>query len=380
MAVSPTRRSPVLPASLQGRFPQLLTGEGEPGLVSVIIPVYNRADLLRRALRSVVDQSWPAIEVVVVDDGSTEDMSPTVQACSRKARLVRQENAGVTAARNRGLAEARGEFIAFLDSDDWWDADKVAAQVGILRARPDVVLVWTDMRAVGEGGELIAGDYLRFYYDSAYARPELAQELPFVATLGALAPNTPLERQSAPVRIGDIFGAMLHGNLVHTSTALVRRSRVVVGGGFDPVLAHSGEDYEFHWRTAWFGQAALIDVPMVSYRVGAADQLSSNRWAYERAHNALIAVSYWLEAAKDLMNQTPRAIRMRLAELQQWCGERRVLLGEGGGLGHLIESLRLNPWSARTWALTLLALCPAALRQGALRTWHGRPTWMRRAI
>jgi glycosyltransferase involved in cell wall biosynthesis len=324
-------------------------------------------------------QSWPGIEAIVVDDGSTEDVAPAVAEQGPRARLIRQANAGVTAARNKGLSAASGEYIAFLDSDDWWDADKVAAQVGVLAARPDVVLVWTDMRAVDEQGAVVAPDYLRYYYDSAYARPELAGTLPNVATLGDLVPDTPELLRTAPVRIGDIFGAMLYGNLVHTSTALFRRQRVVDGGGFDPALARSGEDYEFHWRTSWFGPAALIDTPLVSYRVGAGDQLSSNRWAFERAHNAFIAVSYWIEAAAGELGESPRAIRHRLAELEQWCGERKVLLGESGGVPYLLRSLRGNPWPWRTWALAGLGILPTRLRMAMLSTWKRRPDWMRRA-
>ena len=103
--------------------------------------------------------------------------------------------------------------------------------------------------------------------------------------------------------VGDIFGDMLYGNLVHTSTVLVRRTRVVAGGGFDPALARAG-DYEFHWRSCFFGPAALIEEPLVSYRIGAGDQLGSGKWAYERARNALTAVKYWLDAAGPAMNQS----------------------------------------------------------------------------
>ncbi len=375
----PKPRGRNLPDRLQGRFPRLLSGQGQRGLVSVIIPVYNRVDLLRRALESVMAQSWPGIETIVVDDGSTEDVAPSVAEFGPNARLIRQSNAGVTAARNRGLSEASGEFIAFLDSDDWWDREKVAAQVGLLTVRPDLVLVWTDMRAVDEQGAVIAPDYLRSYYDSAYARPELGQVLPTVGVLGDVVPGTPEFLRSAPVRTGDIFGAMLHGNLVHTSTALFRRQRLVDGGGFDPALARSGEDYEFHWRTSWFGPAALIDTPLVSYRVGAGDQLSSNSWAFERARNALTAVSYWIDAAADELGESPRAIRYRLAELQQWCGERKVLLGESGGEPYLLRSLRGNPWVWRTWALAGLGILPTRLRMAILSTWKRRPDWMRRA-
>ena len=107
--------------------------------------------------------------------------------------------------------------------------------------------------------------------------------------------------------------------------------------------------------------------------------MSSNRWAFERARNALTAVSYWIDAAADELGESPHAIRYRLAELQQWCGERKVLLGESGGGPYLLRSLRGNPWVWRTWALAGLGILPTRLRMAILSTWKRRPDWMRRA-
>jgi glycosyltransferase involved in cell wall biosynthesis len=362
----------------RSRFPDVAHGAGEHNLVSVVIPVYNRGDLLRRALASVASQSWRPIEAIVVDDGSEEDISAVVAEFGRVARMVRQANLGVTAARNRGLQEARGEFIAFLDSDDWWDPSKISAQVALLRARPDVVMAWTDMRAVDESGAVLAPRYLRTFYGSSYKLLDSTRVLPVVGALGALAPGCPDTIRDAPVRIGDIFRDMLYGNLVHTSTVLVRRTRVVAGGGFDPTLARTGEDYEFHWRSCFFGPVALIEESLVSYRTGAGDQLTSAKWAYDRARNALTAVTYWLEAAGPAMKQSPRDLRRRLAELERWCGERRVLLGENGGIPHLVASLRHDPLEVRSWVLLLIGVWPRSLRNMLLSTWRLRPAWARR--
>ena len=110
-------------------------------LVSVIIPTFNRADILRRTLPRVADQTWRPLELVVVDDGSADatakvlaELRPEVEAAGVRATFIRQKNAGVAAARNLGLAEASGEYIAFIDDDDAWFPEKLTRQMGVLLA------------------------------------------------------------------------------------------------------------------------------------------------------------------------------------------------------------------------------------------------------
>jgi len=114
---------------------------GKP-LVSVIIPAYNAAQFLREAVASVRAQGYGPIEIVIVDDGSTDNTAETIQSLGEGICYVRQANAGPAAARNRGLAEARGEWIAFLDADDLWPMDKLRGQAARLEADPllEVVL------------------------------------------------------------------------------------------------------------------------------------------------------------------------------------------------------------------------------------------------
>ena len=118
-------------------------------LISVIIPVYNGAAFLAEAIASVRVQAYTPLEIIVIDDGSTDQTAQVVQQLGRDIRYVYQENQGPAAARNYGLTLAQGELIAFLDADDLWTAHKLAQQVPCLLANWETQVVWgnTQVRA-----------------------------------------------------------------------------------------------------------------------------------------------------------------------------------------------------------------------------------------
>lgn len=122
-----------------------------PPLVSVIVPVYNGAAFLGEALTSIRAQAYPALDILVIDDGSTDD-SAGVAARTEGVRLLNQANRGPAAARNLGLAAARGDLIAFLDADDLWPAGKLAAQVARLQSAPTLEVALGRVQAFGAAG------------------------------------------------------------------------------------------------------------------------------------------------------------------------------------------------------------------------------------
>ena len=124
------------------------------GLVSVVIPCYNQGRYLAEALRSVEAQSGVSVEIVVVDDGSADETS-RVAAEFSGVRLIRQENSGTAAARNRGLRESRGSYLLFLDADDRLVPGAIAASVSRLERDPECGFVWGRVRVVGADGKLI---------------------------------------------------------------------------------------------------------------------------------------------------------------------------------------------------------------------------------
>jgi O-antigen biosynthesis protein len=198
--------------------------------VSVVIPTYNRAALLPRALRSVLAQTHRDLEVLVVDDGSTDDTASVVaEAGDTRVRYIRQpRNAGVAAARNRGLRESRGTFVAFLDSDDEWRPEKLEMQLALFDSHSDeTALVYTGVENV--------------------------------RTDGTSSIDHPRDR-------GDVYTRMLAVNVIHGggSNVLIRRSVVATAGFFHESLP-AIEDYEYWLRITRFFRVDCVDAPLVRY-------------------------------------------------------------------------------------------------------------------
>ena len=140
----PPSGMPASGMSASGSGPNQLT-------VSVVIPTYNRADTVPRAVQSVLAQTWPAKEIVVVDDGSSDNTREVLSGQGPQVKYVYQDNQGVSAARNTGIRAASGDLIALLDSDDEWEPWKLELQIAAFREFPDLLIVGTDCYAIEPG-------------------------------------------------------------------------------------------------------------------------------------------------------------------------------------------------------------------------------------
>ena len=119
-------------------------------LVSVIIPAFNCELYISQAIQSVLQQTYENIECIVVDDGSTDHTASEISKFGNRVKYIRQENAGASAARNNGIANAEGEYIAFLDADDFWAPNKIEIQIQVFREYPEVSLVSTESISISE--------------------------------------------------------------------------------------------------------------------------------------------------------------------------------------------------------------------------------------
>ncbi|MGD9333164.1 MAG: glycosyltransferase [Desulfobacterales bacterium] len=205
--------------------------------VSVIIPTYNRAWCLSEAIDSVLAQTFQDMELIVVDDGSTDDTDTILAGYGGQARLLRQTNQGVSAARNHGMRYARGDLLAFLDSDDLWHPDKLLRQAAFFDTHPEAMICQNEEIWMRRGVRV-----------------------------------NPKRRHRKPS--GWIFEASLALCLVSPSAVMMRRGLLEDMGGFDESLP-ACEDYDLWLRVSLRYPIHLLEEPLVIKRGGHADQLSA---------------------------------------------------------------------------------------------------------
>ncbi|HEY0674222.1 MAG TPA: glycosyltransferase family 2 protein [Longimicrobiales bacterium] len=340
---------------------EICPGPGVPGLVSVIIPTYNRAHMIGQTIESVLAQTYEPIEIIVIDDGSTDNTSDVVARYGGAVRYLKQSNAGVAAARNTAFGIARGEYIALIDSDDRWQPWKTELQVAFMKRWPQAGMVWTDMAAINESGAVIAETYLRTFY-KAHQEVAIEDVMTNVGTVADLSVAVPETLRGRPIYRGDIFPHLIRGTLVHTPTTLLRRERVRGTRGYDESLRLTGEDFDFHLRTAVQGEVGFLDVPAIEYRVGHADQLTAPALALAMARAYLKTVQHWLSEHGDRFALRASEKAQLVTSAHQWVGEQALIAGErGAARQHLLRSLRGSPTQPKLYLLLTLATLPAAL-------------------
>lgn len=216
-------------------------------LVSVVIPTYNRQAIIAAAVQSALDQTYRNIEVIVVDDGSTDNTAQVLDQFGGRIRLVRQENAGPSAARNRGVSVARGDILAFLDSDDTWAPTKLARQVHLLqRLGPQIPCCLCNVSFGSAGGA--AGTS----FAVAGLRPELEEGV-----------------------WENVTEVLLSRFVLFNQALVVRQSALLKAGLFRPDLRLL-EDYDLALRLSLLGPWAFIAEPLVNYGTGQANSLTGS--------------------------------------------------------------------------------------------------------
>jgi glycosyltransferase involved in cell wall biosynthesis len=226
----------------------------------VIIPTYNRYELLKRALESLYAQTYTPSEIIVIDDGSTDNTSQVIQDFPNIIYLY-QENSGVSSARNLGIKNATYEWIAFLDSDDEWDSKKLQLQVEFHKNNPKILMSYTDERWVRDSKEIKIPKKFRKYG-------------------------------------GDIFERCLSHCIIAPSATMIHKSLLKKVGNFDESLEIC-EDYDLWLRVALQNEIGLVDEKLITKYAGHNDQLSFKHWGMDRFR--VIALEKLLESSKKDM-------------------------------------------------------------------------------
>lgn len=274
--------------------------------VSVVIPVRNGKDYIQEALDSVLQQSFTDLELLLIDDGSTDDDYDRYALLDPRIRVIHLTGNGVSRARNVAMVQSRGEFIAFLDADDVWFPGKLKAQVRYFDAHPDVGVVF--------------GKFIRW--------PALPG--------GGFAPASSLIQDVSQLcmaeedRSGWIYTRLLHGLLVGMNTAVVRRTVYEAIGGFNESM-RLGEDYDFWLRASRVSEMHSLNGSVALYRIhdlSAMHQISKENHLARLLNSAIVR---W--GTKDLNKKsfTKKSISQRIGKVEFdhayshfWKGDRSI--------------------------------------------------------
>jgi glycosyltransferase involved in cell wall biosynthesis len=240
----------------------------ENPLVSVVIPAFNAAATLNATLDSVLAQTHPRVEVVVVDDGSTDETPAVLASYGDRLRAVRQRNGGLANARNAGWRLARGDYVAIMDADDVCAPERISVQLRALQRHPEAVLCSSAFTAFDHAGFVSASHGARYYSAIRDAPDGLRSLYGQEADLEIPAGAWPSLREPlrVPVHVGRVYPALAFGNFVHPPTAMVRRDALLAAGPFDESLRWNS-DWEWFVRVSRLGPFVYAERPLLDYRL-----------------------------------------------------------------------------------------------------------------
>jgi glycosyltransferase involved in cell wall biosynthesis len=275
--------------------------------VTAAITTYNRAAFLPGALESIFAQTRPADEVLVVDDGSTDDTRGVLAGYGDRVRVVRQENAGRSGARNRAVEEARGELLSFLDSDDRWLPSKLERQVPVLENDEDVAMVHGHVDVIGADGESLADETARHH-----------------------------ELFSAAHRNGVSYAGYAFDCRCFSSALTARVSAIRDVGLYDPALLL--DDYDLYLRLALEREIVFLEGPSVTLYRHHEGQMTT----YELTMGQIQTAEKHLRLLDERRDVADRDLARRNFELmlaRSWA----VLGDQAASRRHLLRALRLDP-------------------------------------
>lgn len=325
------------------------------GRVSVVIPAYNAASTVAAAIESCLAQDHPDVEVIVVDDGSTDRTGEVLAGFGNRITVVSQPNAGLAAARNAGQRVATGEYLAWMDADDVSVRGRLRVQASVLAAHANLGLVSSDFSAFHHPDSDFDAAHWRRYYSA----------VDLLGGPGELYPEVldpvPIDHRTVAVRAGRVQARLLWGNFVHPPTVMHRRHILEEVGESDETLRYSS-DYELILRLARRTPFAFIDAPLLRYRrsptqmsyvhAGDAMQLETVRILDRIRHDepqladreAAVIRRRTAESLVTAADHVATTDRMRALRLLLQAARHRLLLGASSvALGRIVIPPALVP-------------------------------------
>ena len=314
-----------LPANRSVADERIMPSNYVPRLVSTVITSYNKGPYLVEAIQSALNQDYEPHEVIVVDDGSTDNTPDVCRSFGDRIRSVRQANLGQPQAKNRGLQETRGEFIAFLDGDDRWLGGKLTKQVALFRDRPDLGLVYSDRRVFSSQGVHSESDQ---------------------------------GKDGRRFHKGRVLDEILVNNFAPFSSLVVRRTCLTEVGIFDETCPIA-PDYDLLLRIARKFEFDYVDESLLEYRVGI--NSISGHMKHKFDHVMRIQTRF-LERFFSDGYPNPRIVHRATAVKHVYRGD--ALLSQGKNLRAFLAyaiALRYQPMDTRHYYQALRALVPNRL-------------------
>jgi len=266
--------------------------------ISIIIPTFNRRDYITIALDSVLKQTYKDYEIIIIDDGSTDDTKKVLEPYQDKIRYFYQENQGIPATRNRGIREAQGNYIAFLDSDDYWRPQKLEQQIACFRENPHYGMV--------------------------------------AIRCSSISPDGRLREKNRPGKSGWVLTDLFKANFIRTSSAMIKKECFDTVGMFDELLPEC-EEYDLWLRIAKKYPVGFINDPLAVYTDNPKG-VSTDSLAGRLLRLKVLKKSYLKECIP------PAIYRKRLASNYHYVGRHYLNRGEKSeGIKYLKNALVLNP-------------------------------------
>ena len=288
--------------------------------VSVIIPAYNKAEYTRRTVDSVLAQTYPNVEIIVVDDGSRDATAQAMSQYAGRISFVQKTNGGACSARNEGIRRCLGDYVAFLDCDDLFCPEKIQRCVDYLEKNPLFGFVYSAVNFIDEKDAIVG------LYDHPRSRE------------GSIAPW------------------LILGNFICNSTVVVKRDILQKAGFFDETI-FTPADWDMWLRLSEVTEAGYIRGPLTKYRI--TDNYTFNRLEQARKEEVYVLEKFFKARPQDIVlkNKAFSNFYMRFAQ----CA---FIKDEMGGFWDDCKaSIKICPWNAKTYLMMMAALtAPAWLK------------------